>query len=170
MGFSDLSTVKFSQKLRPIADRIYKDKLGAEHVSRTRRPDGTAHILDKRFAIDLILRFSNGTILTGQEKFRTYRSYQKYGDQATIEYYQDPKAKVKGEFFHLASQFFFWGFSNKQGTGFVRCYCVDLLPLILSFAEGRIPYQVHTNRSFSRASFLAFSFCDIPAGCILFSK
>ena len=167
--FRNLSTVKLSEKLSPFADKIYREKFKVTSIKRTKRDNGKVSILDKKFCIDVILTLSNGTILTAQEKFRSYRAYKKYGDNATIEYYQDPDILEEGEFFHLASQIYFYGFSNEKETGFLRYFCLDVARLTLALSFKKINYKVFQNHKHSKASFIAFRYDDIPKECILFT-
>jgi len=169
MDFSNLSTVKLSEKMAPLADNIYRKKWGVISIERTKRCDGRVSILDKKFCIDVILTLPNGAILTGQEKFRSYPAFKKYSGEATIEYYQDPDIFERGEFFHLASQFYFYGFSNEKEAGFLKYYCLDVARITLALAFKKIPYRVFQNHKHSRASFIAFSYKDIPGDCILFA-
>ena len=168
MDFDDLSTVKLSEKLAPYADEIYRKRLKVKAIKRTKRNDGKVSALDKKFCIDVILTLSNDAILTGQEKFRSYDAFKKYRGQATIEFYQDPNISKKGEFFHLFPQLYFWGFSNRDATGFAKYYCVDIPRLMLKLLASKIPYDVHQNHTYSKANFIAFDYKDIPKSCILF--
>jgi len=168
MKFLDLETVKLSERLSPFADKVYKERFGARKIKRMKRKDGKVHILDGKFSIDVILTLNGGVIITGQEKFRSFEAYERYGGEATIEFYQNPKKKEKGEFFHLASQFYLWGFSNFEETGFLRYFCLDVLKLMLAISSDRISYRVYENHIHSKASFIAFRLEDVPADCILF--
>src|SRR3972149_6514992 len=70
MEFEKLATVKFQQKMKPAALRIYA-KLFPGCVVQDLRENGVrVHILDKEFGIDSLIVLEDGQWLSIQEKYR----------------------------------------------------------------------------------------------------
>ncbi len=94
---------------RPYADAIYKEKF--PDVERITRLDG--HQLDRRYGVDVVLRFPNGMILAGQEKFLS-AEYARHRT-LTVEWYQNPKLGEEGDWFRLLAHFYFCGYFHGKG-------------------------------------------------------
>ena len=80
MAFNNLETVSFQSKMICHADDIYKKVY--KNVTIERFSDAEPHPLDQHFGIDGLIRFSDGSILTFQEKFREnkYINYLEFTD------------------------------------------------------------------------------------------
>jgi len=122
----------FEEKMSPFIDEIYKDIFksrlsGIYRSSREKETDKKMIFMDIELAIDTHLRFKNGSILTFQEKTRR-NFYEKYND-FTFEYYNDPKIKDEGEWFKLAAQLYFYGYSNESETGYSKFWILNVVKL-----------------------------------------
>ena len=123
----------FEEKMTPFIDEIYKktfSKLSEiKRATRNDEDDIRIMFMDKELAIDTRLFFTDGTVLTFQEKTRR-NNYLKYRD-FTFEYYNDPTMKQEGEWFKLASQLYFFGYANSDETGYVEYWIIDIPKLRL---------------------------------------
>jgi len=120
---------QFELCMRPVADDLYK-KVLPEIVSVERFAKETErHILDRSFAIDCIFHFKE-MVFTCQEKFRTHK-YVHYKD-ITVEYYNDPDAEIKGDWFNMCAQLYFCGYANATNTAFETWVLLDWSRIVLA--------------------------------------
>lgn len=152
---------------RTIADDIYRQVLGATaQVSRYDPQDGERHLLDREHAIDSRITFSNGMILTLQEKFLSFK-YAKY-ESMTIEYQQDQFSGEPGDWYKIASQLYFVGYLSGDNSSFVKWVLVDFCRLVLATQNGKVNWRMNANKDgHARASFKWIPFGAIPADCII---
>lgn len=150
---------------RPIADKIYKDIFGQDTIiDRTEQPD--SFTLDKYFAIDVKLTLATKQILLGQEKFLSQKEA-KYRT-ITVEYYQNPIDKEPGDWFKLASQFYFVGYFNINKTGFDPWVLADWLQIVLNTYQSNIFWLDQDNKwSNAKASFRHTKMENLPKSCII---
>jgi hypothetical protein len=165
----------FEEKMRPIVDEAYH-KVFSEitEINRHERDKNEINslILDKDFAIDTIIHFKDGHILTFQEKIRKYRFYELY-NEFTFEYYNDPATEEQGEWFKLASQLYFYGFANKNEDDLERFYILDIpyFRIFLKKHYGNSLFErIKTNKPPCRANFIHIPFDEISERCILFDS
>lgn len=123
MGFNNLETVDFQSKMICHADDIYKKIY--KNVTIERFSDKEPHPLDQYFGIDGLIRFADGSILTFQEKFREnkYINYLEF----TQEYKnaEGTRFERNGEWFNLASQLYFYGWSDIQNNSFKKWFIMN---------------------------------------------
>lgn len=121
----------FEEQMRSHIDAIYKNIWGEklEKIERSNRDEDTGKMLfmDKEMAIDTHLKFYDGAVITFQEK--TLRHTKLSFNQFTFEYYNDPEKKDEGEWFKLAAQLYFFGYANKQKTGYLKYWVVCIAKL-----------------------------------------
>src|SRR3990167_7071739 len=110
----------FEEKMTPFIDEIYKKTFSKlceiKRAKRADADDSKIMFMDKELAIDTHLFFTDGTILTLQEK--TLQHSKKKWNSFTFEYYNDPDTKKEGEWFKLASQLYFFGYANNDETDY----------------------------------------------------
>jgi len=82
-SFENLPTVKFQERMKPAALRIYRRLFPGCEVEDLRKEGVKVHVLDKEFGIDALIRFQAGQWVSIQEKlaFRRFlRGPQDGGD------------------------------------------------------------------------------------------
>lgn len=122
----------FEEKMTQYIDNIYKEIFGNRLIkiyrsSRNNKEDKKLLFMDIELSIDTHLTFSNGSILTFQEKTRRNKFLQ-YND-FTFEYYNNPKIKEEGEWFKLAAQLYFFGYANKFENGYEKFWILNVAKL-----------------------------------------
>ncbi len=122
----------FEEKMTKYIDEIYNDIFGNRLInihrsSRDKEQDKKLLFMDIELAIDTHLTFSNGSVLTFQEKTRRNK-FKKYAD-FTFEYYNDPKTKEQGEWHKLAAQLYFFGYANESETGYDKFWILNVARL-----------------------------------------
>jgi hypothetical protein len=167
----------FEEKMHPYIDEIYKGLFSSlsriERSNRETTTDSKILFMDKELSIDTFLYFKDGTVLTLQEKSRKH-NYLKY-DDFTFEYYNDPKTKDEGEWFKLAAQLYFYGFTNESETGYAKFYLLNV-PKLRLFLKNNIGIKaleekyLHPNRPPAKANFFAIPFSIIPDYCIMYKS
>lgn len=89
-------------------------------------------------------------------------------NEFTFEYYNDPKIKDWGEWFKLASQFYFYGYTNKEENGYIKYHILNVgfFRLFLN-SKNNNWLETHTqyNKPPNKANFIYISFNEIPAYC-----
>jgi hypothetical protein len=153
-------------RLRPACDAIYKQHL---HITRVKRFDNLQederHLLDRYHGIDVVLRLPNGAVVTGQEKFLSHK-FSKY-ETLTAEYYQNQHTKEYGDWFKLASQFYFTGYESVEGGNFCKWVIVNWLSLITDRTLASKWNHNANKNGRARASFIYIRFKDIPSRYIV---
>lgn len=126
MDFQHLDTTQFQQRMKPAAARIYESVFHGCVIRDLRGKEKDAHILDKEFAVDMLLYLSCGQWLSIQEKYRRHDAM-KFMD-FTQEYmnadgtvYESP-----GEWFKLGAQLYFYGWANEEETEFEKWVILDI--------------------------------------------
>jgi len=160
------SDIKLCEKSKPIQDWLYKKIFIGAQVCRFEQ-DNERHILDEKFHIDVVLKLSNGIVLTGQEKALRYK-YSEY-NTFTIEFYQDREKKIKGEFFNMGAQFYNHSYWNTtKDKFFVKGRIIKCFEFFDWLRDKSIKDLEKDTRSTggSRASFLKIKYDDLPKGCI----
>jgi len=157
---------QFELCMRPVADDLYK-KVLPEIVSVERFAKETErHILDRSFAIDCIFHFKE-MVFTCQEKFRTHK-YVHYKD-ITVEYYNDPDAEIKGDWFNMCAQLYFCGYANATNTAFETWVLLDWSRIVLATVQGFIHWGIKQNPD-SKANFKYAKMMTLPPGCIILAS
>lgn len=126
----------FEEIMRPSIDKIYKHKFGENiNIQRSDRNSKKSKLMfmDKHFAIDTILRFENGAMITIQEKTLTHEKEE--FNAFTIEYYNDPKIKDRGDWFKIAAQLYFFGYANKEENGYNKYWLISMLDFQLQIRK-----------------------------------
>lgn len=155
----------FEEKMTLHIDKIYNElfKTKLKNIIRNANsPTNENLFMDKSLGIDTQLIFKDNSKITVQEKTRKIYYFEKYND-FTFEYYNDPKTKEPGEWFKLASQLYFYGFSNVDETGYIKFYILDILKLrmALLYKVGitkLLKDHLQQNKGSCRASFFSIPF------------
>jgi len=116
---------QLSQKLEPFVDDVYRKVFNPTEIIRSDKGGE----LDKKFHVDTYLRLPSNILATFQEKTLSYK-YRTF-NTVTIEYYQNRHTKELGEFFNLASQFYFHGYENEKGNGLSVWHIFKTYPLLM---------------------------------------
>ena len=150
-------------RLRPIADIVYRSVFGNDIDINRYEADYT---LDIEFAIDVVLSLNSGMILNGQEKFLS-NNYAKY-HSLTVEYEQNQHSGEHGDWFKLACQFYFVGYSNLEETAFNPYIIANWPAIVLATEEGVIKWIDNKNKNGrARASFRYCDMYKLPQDCII---
>jgi len=166
-NFENDSRRKQELKGRPIADLIYIKNWGLIDIKRYERDDNL--ILDQKFCIDITITMPNGMILNGQEKFLSFK-YAKYAS-LTIEYMQNFKTEERGDWFKLASQFYFCGYLNKNQDEFVKYILTDWTKFVIYTNKNKLRWNLNENKDGkAKASFKYIYFTDVPNSFIIDKK
>jgi len=156
-------------RCRPYADEIYRRIFGDIVITRAGEENKELEqvfLLDRVLAIDIQIRQSSGLILTGQEKFLSYE-YAKYRT-VTIEHMQNPKTNEQGDWFKLASQFYFCGYEEPNKKTFNPWVILDWSKVVIETEAGRIKWREGQNKDgHARATFRFTSMDSIPAICVI---
>ena len=117
----------FERRMRGPVERVYQPHFPDCKVRYTREHD-ELHPFDDHFAIDTILELSSGGIVTAQQKCRRYRYFLRYKD-FTQEYMNAAGTiyESRGEWFHLASQIYFYGWANRDENELVAWLMLDVV-------------------------------------------
>ena len=163
---------EFEEKMSPCIDGIYKGLFsGLCKIDRSSTNNAKNLMLDKDLAIDSILYFKDGTILTFQEKTRKNFYYQKY-NEFTFEYYNDQSKSDLGEWFKLASQFYFYGFANTEEDAYSSYHILNV-PNLRLFLKNEVGInelcskRLRGNIPPNKANFFGIPFSMFPEKCIL---
>jgi hypothetical protein len=165
MEFKTGYTMNFMRKMQPLALRIYGqifpgcklEYLRRDNFDGHPKDDPDVHILDLEFAIDSLLRLTDGSFFSLQEKYRTYEHLKSFGD-FTQEHMNGfgTKYETKGEWFHLAAQLYFYGWANEDQTDFEEYMLIDVVKYkLLVQAAGGLENigTLQCNERYGRASF-----------------
>ena len=152
-------------RMRPVADRIYKQILGSDiEISRVEKEDEA--ILDREYAIDVQLKLPCGMILLGQEKFLSYE-YRDFGT-VTVEFHQNQHTEEPGDWFKLAPQFYFVGYCTKDNEDFFPWILLNWPCVVLATHKNFLHWRQNRNRDgYARASFAWVKMNEFPASCII---
>ena len=170
----------FEEKMTKHIDEIYfklfKNRL--INIYRSKRDSENNNkllFMDMELAIDTHLLLSNGSILTFQEKTRRNK-FLTYND-FTFEYYNDPKTKEEGEWFKLASQLYFFGYSNKNENGYDKFWILNVARLrtgiISKYSLDKLEEKfLKYNKPPAKANFFAIPFDILESikGVVLYKK
>lgn len=150
--------------MRPIVNRVY------DYVwpgCAYQRFDKSESVLDIKYGIDVKVTLPNGMALFGQEKVlrADYRHY----ETVTVEYYNVPKNKIPGDWFHLAAQFYFCGYANVAKTTITPWVLLDWPAIILATQKGLLRWSKPRDNSMTvaQANFRHIRMVDIPDRCII---
>lgn len=167
----------FEEQMTKYIDEIYQSLFSdVENIIRSNRgktTDDITLLMDKELAIDTLVQFNDGTRLTFQEKTRN-NYYLKYND-FTFEYYNDPHTKEKGEWFKLTSQYYFYGYANKDNSGYEKFYVIEI-PKLRLFLKDEIGISnlelkyLKYNTPPAKANFFVIPFDIIPDECFFYKS
>ena len=151
---------------RPFADEVYKRELGAVEISRLDQGDGDRFLLDKEFAIDVILKMPTGHQLTGQEKFLSYQ-YEGF-NSVTVQYLEDPLTGKPGDWFTGAFQFYFVAYFNHNNTGWLKWAILNWVNIVLATRDGDVLWHDQENKYSDAKSTLRWCKVDLlPIDCVV---
>lgn len=165
--FEDLPEYQLHLKTLSVRDDLYRSIFGV-NIDIKRFEYGEKFILDKEFHIDVQLTLKNGSILLGQEKvlhpqFSHYNTF-------TMEFLQNRQTGERGEFFNIASQFYFHGYATKE-CKLEKYVIVDLLKFVDWSKDKTLnDLKLSTRMSGpSNATFYYIRYEKIPEDCLLYS-
>ena len=154
---------KFELRMRPVADKLYQ-QIMPEMLSIERFEKGDErHIWDRTFAIDCLFHFQELT-LTCQEKFRK-NEHLHYQD-LTVEYYNDPVKREKGDWFNMCAQLYFCGYANATESAFDLWVLVDWSRLVMATIKGIVQWETRQNQ-YSKANFKYIKMAALPHDCLI---
>ena len=156
--------------MRPKVDLCFYQLWDIEKIVRyNERIVPNPHPLDKYFGIDGHIVLKPGCKITFQEKIR-HKKYLRYHDLC-IEY-KSNKSGRKGEWFNLASDIYFLGFTNTDESNLLVWDVFDVLGIKEYVAENweTLKQKIRYNSQHSSASFIPVPILDIPEWCIINSK
>lgn len=177
--FKNLKTERFRLRMRPAAERLYKEIFTGCEVEDLRENGARVHVLDQEFGIDTLLRFGSGQWLSIQEKYRSqwflenrrYRVRKECPD-FTQEYKNGVGTQHEGdgEWFHLGAQLYFYGWANKQENGFAAWVLLDIAKYkLLVRQRGGLKAigKRRVNRKHGRASFYCIPVLDLQPAFVI---
>lgn len=155
-------TVKLQRVMLPWAHAVYR-KIFPGCIIEDLRVDGTkVNVLDQEFGIDCKIHFPAPChgFLTVQEKFRSHNDLSRFGD-FTQEWMNaaGTARESQGEWFKLAAQLYFYGWSNATGDGFAKWLMLDVAKyrILVAKAGGLLrlaqPPRLMHNNAHGRATF-----------------
>jgi hypothetical protein len=156
--FHELSTVQFQIQMKPAALAIYQRIFPGSTIEDLREHGVNVHILDKEFGIDALWHLESGQWISIQEKYRNSAALS-FGD-FTIEYKNAAGTCYEndGEWFKLGAQLYFYGWANKNNSGFEKWVILDI-PKLKQWIElhGGLERvgRLCQNRKHGKASFYA---------------
>ncbi len=161
--------INFERRMRGPIKQVYQKYFPECEVKYTREHDELRHF-DDHFAVDTILELRNGGIVTAQQKCRRYRYFLQFRD-FTQEYMNavGTTYQSRGEWFHLASQIYFYGWSNQAEDGLVAWLLLDVVKyrMLVEQAGGLDKLgKLWENRAHGRASFYSVSLDAIKPAII----
>lgn len=150
----------YSPILQMLAESFYRKVFPKCTIIRLTK-SGAPHILDKQFHIDVILKQKNGMQVTMQEKFRSLYAL-KWCD-FTLEYESNQHTHVLGEWFHLCTDLYTYGWATKNQESFQEFYIFKVFPFKNAVIKGTLkPKPIQENESFGDATFYPFPFSKFP--------
>lgn len=166
-SFDRLSTVVFQKEMMSLADSIYLATWPGCTVNRYSRGEGEPHVLDQAYGVDMELVMPSGQTFTVQEKFRRHKFLVEPNLQVeppTPDFTQEFKnaagteQETDGEWFHLAAQFYFYGWASEDCSRFEKWVILDV-PKYKMLVEERGGLsaigELFQNDAHGRASFYA---------------
>ena len=158
----------FERRMRSPVEEVYQTYFPDCRVRYTREHD-ELRPFDEHFAIDTILELHRGGIVTAQQKCRR-NQYLKYKD-FTQEFMNaaGTKHESQGEWFHLASQIYFYGWANPAEDGLVAWLLLDVVEYRrLVEKKGGLDKigTLHQNREHGNANFYAIPVKDLQSALI----
>lgn len=167
---------KLAKKWDVIYNNCFEDEdLLITRINRANLKDGINEVLDKELGIDTLIKLSDGTRLTSQEKILSFEK-QRF-NQLTFEYRNNQYDNPLGDWHHLASQLYCFGYSNKEETEIEKYWICDTLKLRL-FLSKEIGFQtlrdkyLRQNKPPAQSNFFAIplELIEQAPGVVLFKK
>lgn len=116
---------------------------------------------DIEFGVDVILNFMHGQSTTIQEKVLTTEF-----NTVTVEYYQDWRNEIEGDWFKLKCDFYFVGYANSSPHDLDRWILLDWNKVRM--AGGKVPWRARENQNDgARANFRYAHFNSFPPDCVV---
>ena len=149
----------FDEGLTAKKDEIYRNLFKVDDIVRSDRKNfingATSKILDEKLGIDCLIYLQSGGYITSQEKVLRYSKM--HFLQLTIEYENNRIGSKYGDWFHLASQIYFFGYATPDETNIAKYWIFDVCKLRLYLDEINFPIKnyVRNNTGVERSSFVA---------------
>lgn len=154
--------------MEPWADEAYREIYGTKlDKIITLTPKGhKPHVLDQYFGIDRVLKFTNGMILTVQEKFR-HIEFIKFGD-FTLENKSNNRG-APGELEHLCADLYFYGYGESD-EGFALAYMFKVFEVKTDIINQKLIGFPGQNKDHSTASFIGYPWHNFNPNHIIYHK
>lgn len=156
----------WSQERQPAANQVYRQVfshlLPEEDMIECTKTEFEAGY-DYALGIDVILGFEGGISATLQEKFLSY-----WESTVTVEYMQDWRRQVEGDWFNLKAQYYFVGYDRDDSRTFQDWILLNWPATMQATAQGLIDWQERQNKKDgARASFRWAYFDQFPVDCVV---
>lgn len=162
-----------SRKLQLVANNLYREIFkrmkadlaeGYEEVRCTKAQFQAGY--DYALGIDVILQTHTNQSFTMQEKF-LFTTF----DTITVEYMQDWKREVPGDWFNMKCQLYFTGY-DYRGIGVFDTWCLADWPRIqLATTQKRIPWAIRPNKfDGCRSNFQYVNISALPQDVVIDRK
>lgn len=160
-----------SQQLHSTANRLYRAVFAALKMPLL---DGDAEVrcsgsefaagYDRFLGVDVILSFANsGRTATLQEKF-LFTTW----NTITVEYQNDPRAQIPGDWFTMRAQYYFCGYDPQRRGILYPWMLVNFARLMEETDRGAVIWHDRRNkRDGAKASFRYVAFEHVPTSCIV---
>ncbi|MCY4417518.1 MAG: hypothetical protein OXE87_14590 [Chloroflexi bacterium] len=148
----------FQLQMRPAAVRIYQTLFPDCQVSHLEGREGQAHVLDAEFAIDAMIRMTQGQCLSVQEKFRRHSFMRRWDFTQEYRNAVGTEYEAPGEWYKLWAQLYFYGWANAELNDFGAWFLMDIVKykLLVEEAGGLAKLGVyHRNQRHGSADFYA---------------
>ncbi len=148
---------------RQVFDMMYMPLAPGETIKYVDRNDYQASF-DGEFGIDVILRTQTGVRLTLQEKILGY------GKEltVTVEYMQDWRNEIRGDWFNLGCQYYFVGYHEPESKQLHSWIMLDWTRTVALTEARQIRWQEQKNkRDGARSSFMYANFKLFPSSCVM---
>lgn len=154
--------------MRPVIDAIYAKVWPGCTIKRFDSDEDK--LLDIKYGIDVQVTLPSGMILLGQEKALSHR-YATFRT-VTVEYLNDPKTGDKGDWYHLAPQFYFCGYATADNAALKPWVLLNWPSVVLGTTTKKIAWvgPIDNSKSPAKASFVYIQMDAIPNDCVIASE
>jgi hypothetical protein len=157
---------EWSRKRWPAANELYREVfphlLPGEEVLKCTKTEFEAGY-DYALGIDVMLGFEGGISATLQEKFLRWHE-----STVTVEYMQDWRRQVEGDWFNLKAQYYFVGYDRNDSRTFQDWILLNWPTMMQATARGAIDWRERQNKKDGARASLKWAYFDqFPNECIV---
>lgn len=145
--------ISHSISMNQYLDEVYRSIYPVREIERYTR-DSDAHILDKEFHIDTVIKLENGMKITSQEKVR--RPNKIGWDDFTLEK-DSNEYGTRGELYKLCTDIYFYAWGDKD-DGLIRHRIFKVYDVKMAIINGELLGTLEKNKVHSTANFYAYPF------------